>query len=98
MEIQMTMKSQSNHEKEKRSWRNQAPWLRLYYKPTVIKKYDASTKSEILVSRTGNKAQRQTPCTYGHLIYDKEARIYDVEKTASSISGTGETGRVKEWN
>ena len=58
MEIQKTMKSQSNHEKEKQSWRNQAPWLRLYYKPTVIKKYGASTKSEISVNRTRKKAQR----------------------------------------
>ena len=34
------------------------------------------------------------PCTYGHLIYDKEARIYNGEKTAFSIIGAGETGQL----
>ena len=39
------------------------------------------------------------PNTYGQLIYiTKEARIYNGEKIASSISGAGKTGqqRVKE--
>ena len=27
------------------------------------------------------------PCTYGYLIFDKEARIYNGAKTASSING-----------
>ena len=34
------------------------------------------------------------PCTYGHLIYAKEARIYNGEETASSISGAGKNGQV----
>ena len=34
------------------------------------------------------------PRTYGHLIFDKEARIYNGEKTASSISGAGKTGQL----
>ena len=44
------------------------------------------------------------PCTYGHFIFTKEGRIYNREKTASSISGTiscpGKTGHlhVKERN
>ena len=37
METQKTLNSQSNLEKEKRSWRNQASLLQLYYKTTVIK-------------------------------------------------------------
>ena len=39
------------------------------------------------------------PHIYGQLIYDKEARIYNGEKTVSSISGAGKTGQlyVKEW-
>ena len=38
--------------------------------------------------------------TCGQLIYDKETRIYNGEKTVSSISSSGETGQphVKEWN
>ena len=37
--------------------------------------------------------------TYVQLTYNKEARMYHVEKTASSISGAGKTGQlhVKEW-
>ena len=33
------------------------------------------------------------PCTYGQLIYD-EAKIYNGEKTVSSISGAGKTGQL----
>ena len=38
------------------------------------------------------------PCTYGHLIFDKEAKIYNGEKTISLTSGAGKTGQplVKE--
>ena len=32
------------------------------------------------------------PHTYEHLIFGKEARIYNGEKTASSISGAEKTG------
>ena len=34
------------------------------------------------------------PRTYGHLIFEKEARTYNGEKTASSISGAGKTGQL----
>ena len=34
------------------------------------------------------------PHTYGHLTLKKEARIYNGEKTASSISAAGETGQL----
>ena len=34
------------------------------------------------------------PLTYGYLIFDKGARLYTGEKTASSISGTGKTGQL----
>ena len=32
------------------------------------------------------------PCTYGHLIFDKGARIYNGEKTISLTRGAGKTG------
>ena len=40
------------------------------------------------------------PGTNGQLIYDREARMYNEEKTVSVISGAGETGQlhVKERN
>ena len=34
------------------------------------------------------------PCTYGYLIFDKGARLYTGEKTASSINGAGKTGQL----
>ena len=38
------------------------------------------------------------PQTYGHLIFDKEVRIYNGKKTTSLINGTRKTGQplVKE--
>ena len=33
-------------------------------------------------------------CTYGTLFLTKEARIYNEEKTDSSINGAGKTGEV----
>ena len=38
------------------------------------------------------------PHTYGHLIFIKEARIYNEEKTASSISGAGKTRQLHVKN
>ena len=34
------------------------------------------------------------PCTYGHLVLIKEARIYNGEKIASSISGAEKSGQL----
>ena len=33
------------------------------------------------------------PCTYGHLFFDKGAKIYNGEKTNSLTSGAGKTGQ-----
>ncbi len=40
------------------------------------------------------------PHLYGQLIYDKDVRIYNKEKRASSINGVGKTGQLhaKESN
>ena len=34
------------------------------------------------------------PCTYGHLIFNKGARIYNELKTISLTSGAGKTGEL----
>ena len=45
-----------------------------------------------------NPGDKHTPM--GNLSLAKEARIYNGERTASSISGPGKTGQphVQEWN
>jgi len=36
----------------------------------------------------------KNPRTYGHLIFDKEARIYNGLKTISLTSGAGKSGQL----
>ena len=47
----------------------------------------------ILQSYSNQDSPEINPCTYGHLMFD-EARIYNGEKTACSISGAGKTGQL----
>ena len=71
METQKTQNSQSNLEKEKRSWRNQAPWLQ-----TILLSY-SNQDSMVLAQKQKYRSMEQdrkpqiNPRTYGHLIFDK---------------------------
>ena len=69
METQKTLNSQSNLEKEKRSWRNQAPGLQ-----TILQSY-SNQDSIVLAQKQKYRSMEQSPdinpCTYGHLIFDK---------------------------
>ena len=96
MKTQKTPNSQSNLEKEKRSWKNQAPWLQ-----TILQSY-SNQDSMVLAQKQKYRSMKQNrkPRDIKTLSLIKEARIYSGDKTASSISGAGKTGQlhVKEWN
>ena len=69
------------------------PDLRLYYKATIIKTVWYWHKDINTDQWNKTESPEINPCTYGHFIFNKEARIYNGLKTISLTSGAGKTGQ-----
>ena len=86
METQKTLNIQSNLEKEKQSWRNQAPWLQ-----AILQSY-SNHDSKVLAQKQKYRSVEQdspeiNPCTYGHLIFVKGGK--NIQWTKGSLFKKG---------
>ena len=98
MEIQKTSNSQSNLEKRRMEQEESTCLTSWYTTKLVIKTVWCWHKDRNIDQWNKIESPEINPCTYGHLIFHKEGRIYNGEKTISLTSGAEKTGQppIKE--
>ena len=74
METQKTPNSQSNLEKEKRSWSNQAPWLQTILQSSSNQDSMVLAQKQKYRSTEQDRKPRDKPTHIGHLIFDKRGK------------------------